>query len=83
MTVLAINIGLVILGIAIPIGMIVFWSGIAKILDSQFENKSNGVILNLNTFHKFMAWAYYHRSKFNIIMISIVTIIEFLALIPF
>jgi hypothetical protein len=78
-----INIGLVILGVAIPIGTVIFWSKVAKILDTQFENKSHGIILNGNTSYKFIEWTYQHRSKFNILMAAIVTIIEFLALIPF
>ncbi|VVC05233.1 Uncharacterised protein [uncultured archaeon] len=78
-----INIGLVILGIAIPIGMVIFWSMVAKILDNQFRNKSHGVILNGDTSYKFIEWIHHHRSKFKILMIFIVTIIEFLALIPF
>ncbi|HYL66833.1 MAG TPA: hypothetical protein VEU72_06730 [Nitrosopumilaceae archaeon] len=77
-----INIGLVILGIVIPIGMAIFWSRVAKILHAQIENKSHDIILNGNTY-KFTEWAYHHRSKFNIFMICIVSIIEFLALIPF
>lgn len=79
----AINIGLVILGIAIPIGMVIFWSRVAKILDTHLENKSHDIILNWNTSYKFIEWTYHHKSKFNIFMISLVSIIEFLALIPF
>jgi hypothetical protein len=81
MTVFAINIGLVILGIVIPFGMVVFWSRVAKTFGTQL-NKPHGVILNGNTY-KFTEWIYHHKSKFNILMISIVTIVEFLALIPF
>ncbi len=80
---LTINIGLVILGMAIPIVMVIFWSKIAKILDTKIENKSHGIVLNGNTSYKFLEWIYHHKSKFNILMASIVTIIEFLALIPF
>ncbi len=78
-----INIGLVILGIAIPIGMVIFWSKVAKILDRQFRNKSHGVILNGDASYKFTEWIYHHKSKFNILMAAIVTIIEFLALMQF
>jgi hypothetical protein len=80
---LTINIGLVIFGIAIPIGMMIFWSKVAKILQTKFENKSHDIILNENTSYKFIEWIYHHKSKFNILMATIVTVIEFLALIPF
>ncbi len=84
MIVFTINIALVILGIAIPIWTVIFWSKVAKILDNRFENKSHrSTILNGNTGHKFVKWLYHHRSKFNILMVAIVTIIEFLALVPF
>ena len=83
MFVLTINIALVMVGIAIPIGMVIFWSKVVKILSSRFENKSHGTILNENTAYNLVKWLYRHRSKFNILVISIVTIIEFLALIPF
>jgi hypothetical protein len=79
----AINIGLVILGIVIPIGMVIFWSKVAKILHTQLKNKSHDTILNGNTSYKFTEWAYHHKSKFNIFIICIISIIEFLALIPF
>jgi len=78
-----INIGLVILGIVIPIGTVIFWSKVAKILNRPFENKSHGIILNGNTSYKFIERIYNQRSKFNILMAAIVTTIEFLALIPF
>jgi hypothetical protein len=82
--VFTINIALVILGIAIPIGTVIFWSKAARILVNRFENKSyGGTILNENTVYNLVKWLYHHRSKFNIIMATIVTIIEFLALIPF
>jgi len=81
--VLTVNIGLAILGMVIPISMIVFWSKVVKILGKRFENKSHGTILNENAIYNLVNWIYHHRSKFNILMISIVTIIEFLALIPF
>ena len=80
---LTINIALVMIGIAIPIGMVIFWSKVTKILSIRFENKSHGTILNENTVHNLVKWLYRHRSKFNILVISIITIIEFLALIPF
>ena len=80
---LTINIGLVMIGIAIPIGMVIFWSKVVKILGNRFENKSHGIILNENAVYNLVKWLYRHRSKFNLFVISIVTIIEFLALIPF
>ncbi|HET6457390.1 MAG TPA: hypothetical protein VFG24_00725 [Nitrosopumilaceae archaeon] len=83
MTVLTVNIGLVILGIAIPIGMVIFWSKVVKILGGRLENKSHSTILNENAVYNLSKCLYRHRSKFNILMISIITIIEFLALIPF
>lgn len=80
---LSINIGLVILGITIPIGMVLFWSKAAKIIHAKIETKSQDIILNKNTSYKMIEWTYHHRSKFHIFMIFLVTIIEFLALIPF
>ena len=77
------NIALVIVGLAIPVGAVIFWSKSAKILDRRFENKSCGTILDCNTAYNLVKWLYHHRSKFNIIMAAIATIIEFLALIPF
>jgi len=71
----------VILGNIIPIVMTVFWKKVAKILHAQLENKSHDVILNEN--YKFIEWTYHHKSKFNIFMIFLVSVIEFLALIPF
>jgi hypothetical protein len=68
---------------AIPIGTVIFWSKVVKMLGNRFENKSHGTILNENIVYNIVKWLYHHRSKFNILMISIVTIIEFLALIPF
>ena len=82
-SVFSINIALVILGIVIPIGTVFFWSRLAKILDTRFENNSQGSILKVTTGYNFVKWLYYHRSKFNIIMAALVTIIEFLALMPF
>jgi ACR3 family arsenite efflux pump ArsB len=78
-----VNIGLIILGIAIPIGMVIFWSRLAKILETHLESKSHGMILNENLSYKVIEWMYHHKSKFNIFMIFLVSIIEFLALIPF
>ena len=83
MIVLTVNIGLVILGIVIPIGMVFFWSKVVKILGKRFESKSQVTVLNENATYNLVNWLYRHRSKFNILIISIVTIIEFLALIPF
>ena len=79
----SVNIGLVILGITIPIVMMIFWSKVANILDRRFENKSHDMILNENTSYKFIEKIYHHRSKLHIFMIFLVSIIEFLALIPF
>ena len=79
----SINVALVILGIMIPIGTMVFWSRIAKILDTRLENKSHGTILHGSTSYGFFKWIYNHRSKFNVFMAAVVTIIEFLALMPF
>ena len=84
MIVFTINIALVILGVAIPICTVIFWSKAARILGNRFENKSYGcTILNENTFYNLVKWLHLHRSKFNILMATIVTIIEFLALISF
>lgn len=71
------------IGIAVPIGMVIFWSNVVKILGNRFENKSHGIILNENAVYNLVKWLYRHRSKFNILIIFIVTIIEFLTLIPF
>ncbi len=79
-----INIALVLLGITIPLGTAIFWSKAAKILNHRFENKSCGAtILNGNPGYNLVKWLYHRRSKFNILMVAIVTIIEFLALIQF
>jgi hypothetical protein len=84
MIVFTLNIALVIVGMAIPLGTVIFWSKSAKILNRRFENKSCGAtILDCNTVYNLVKWLYSHRSKFNILMAAIVTIIEFLALIPF
>ena len=80
---LTINIGLVILGAAIPIGMVIFWSRVAKRLHAQIGSKSYDVISNEDTSYKFIKWTYHHRSKFHIFTIFLVSIIEFLVLIPF
>ena len=82
--VFTLNIALVIAGMAIPVGAVIFWSKVAKILDRRFENKSCGdTILDCNTTYNLVKWLYHHKSKFNILMAAIVTIVEFLALIPF
>jgi len=82
--VFTLNIALVIVGIAIPFGTVIFWSKAAKILNSRFENKScEDVILDGNAVYNLVKWLYHHRSKFNILMAAIVTIVEFLALVPF
>jgi len=80
---LTINIGLVILGMAIPIGTAIFWSKAAKILGNRFENKSHGTVLNDHSGFNLVRWLYRHKSKFNVLMAALVTIIEFLALMSF
>ena len=71
-----INIVLVLLGLTIPLGIAIFWSKTAKILNRRFENKSCGTILDGNRSYILVKWLYHHRSKFNILMVAIVTIIE-------
>lgn len=79
-----INVALVLLGITIPLGTAIFWSKATKILDRRSENKSCvATILDVNTAYNLVKWLHHHRSKFNILMVAIVTIIEFLALIQF
>jgi len=78
-----VNIGLVILGVTIPIGMMIFWSKVTKILHTNREKKHHGMILNENISYKVIKWTFHHKSKFHIFMIFLVTIIEFFALIPF
>lgn len=80
---LALNIALVIVGSAIPIGTAVFWSRAAKIHSSIFENRSDDSIFIHSITGKLLKWVFHHRSKFNVIIAVIVTIIEFLAFIPF
>ena len=83
MIMMVINIVLVLLGVTIPLATAIFWSRTAKILKNQPVVKSHeSVILNGNNDHKFIKWFYSHRSKFNVFVAVIVTIIEFLALIP-
>ena len=80
---LALNIVLVIVGIAIPIGTTIFWSVIKKTLSAKFDNRSHdGVVFNESIFD-LAQWMYHHRSKFNIIVTMIVTVIEFFALVQF
>lgn len=80
---LALNIVLVIVGIAIPIGTTIFWSVIKKTLSTKFDNRSHdGVVFNESIFN-LAQWMYHHRSKFNIIVTMIVTVIEFFALVQF
>lgn len=79
---LAINIGLVVLGVIIPIIMVIFWSKAGKMLEHEFE-KSGSIILDRSTFYGIVKWLYTHRSKFHVMIGAIVTVIEFLALIPF
>jgi len=80
---LALNIVLVIVGIAIPIGTTIFWSVIKKTLSTKFDNRSHdGVVFNESVFN-LAQWVYHHRSKFNIIVTMIVTVTEFFALVQF
>ncbi|HXU95764.1 MAG TPA: hypothetical protein VFP45_04940 [Candidatus Nitrosotalea sp.] len=80
---LALNIMLVIVGIVIPIGTTIFWSVIKKTLSTKFDNRSHdGVVFNEGIF-AVAQWMYHHRSKFNIIVTMIVTVIEFFALVQF
>lgn len=80
---LALNIMLVIVGIVIPIGTTIFWSVIKKTLSTKFDNRSyDGVVFNESIFD-LAQWMYHHRSKFNIIITMIVTVIEFFALVQF
>ncbi len=83
MFVFAINIALVIAGIAIPIGAAIFWSMAARISGRKFDNNSAGIVSKSDTASKLVKWLYQHRSKFNVIIGSIVTIIEFFAVMPF
>jgi hypothetical protein len=79
-----INIALVLLGIMIPLVTAIFWSKARKTLIIKFENKSCGPsVLDDNTVYNLVKWLYNHKTKFNIIVAAIVTIIEFLALLPF
>jgi len=78
-----INIALVLLGITIPLGTAIFWSKAAKMLNTRFENKYCGAILDGSTVYNLVKSLYQHRSKFYILMATIVTIIEFLALVQF
>lgn len=82
MFVFVLNIALVIAGIAIPIGAAIFWSMAAKISNRKFDNKSARIISRGNTVNKLVKWLYQHRSKFNVIITTIVTIIEFFAVMP-
>ena len=79
----AINIILVMAGIVIPIGVAIFWSRAAKISNNNFDDKSSGIVSRYSTINKLVKWLYYHRSKFNIMVAAIVTIIEFFAVMPF
>src|SRR5690242_20090402 len=80
---LTLNIVLVIVGIAIPIGTTIFWSVIKKTLSTKFDNRSHdGVVFNESIFNLAQCM-YNHRSKFNIIVTMIVTVIEFFALVQF
>ncbi len=79
-----INIAFVVIGIIIPIGMVIFWSRARKILDNHHENISySGTTLKKNYAYNLILWLFHYKSSLNAIMASIVTLIEFLALLPF
>ncbi len=79
-----INIALVLLGITIPLGTAIFWSKATKILNGKSENKSCvATILDGDAAYNLVKWLHHHRSKFNALMVALVTIIEFLALVQF
>jgi hypothetical protein len=81
---ITINIALVLLGITIPLGTAIFWSKVGKMLNRGVKNKSSGgTILDANPVHNLLKWLHHHKSKFNILVGTIVTIIEFLALMQF
>lgn len=82
---LVFNMMLVILGLLIPIGMVIFWSKAKKISYNQLnygvfhDSTKNGNVLLDN----FIGLLYRYKSVFNIVVVTIVAIIEFLALFPF
>lgn len=78
----AINIVLVITGITIPIGIAIFWSRAAKISNNVWDGKPSGIVSRYSM-NKLVEWLYHHRSKFNVLVATIVTIIEFFAVMPF
>ena len=80
---LVLNIVLVIVGITIPIGTTIFWSVIKKTLSRKFDNRSHDRIVFDESVSNLALWMYHHRSKFNIIVTMIVTVIEFFALVQF
>lgn len=79
----AINIVLVIAGIVISIGTAIFWSRAAKISNNVWDGKSSRIVSRYSTINKLVKWLYHHRSKFNVLVATIVTIIEFFAVMPF
>ena len=80
---LALNIVLVIIGIVIPIGTTIFWSVIKKTLSRKFDNRSHDRTVFDEGTSNLAMWMYHHRSKFNIAVTMIVTVIEFFALVQF
>ncbi len=74
-----INIALVIIGTIIPIIAAIFWSIAAKLSSKKIQNETTSIIFTSSL----IRWAYHHRTKFNIMIGAIVTIIEFFALLPF
>ena len=82
MFVFALNIALVIAGIIIPIGTAIFWAMAARRLNHKFDGKSDGIVLHESVIDELIKWLYHNRSKFNAIVVAIVTIIEFFAVMP-
>jgi hypothetical protein len=81
----ALNIGLAIFGVIISLSSAIFWSKVRRSLGTKSDSGSiSRTILNRNVHtYNFVDWLYQHKSKFDILVGGIVTIIEFFALIPF
>ncbi len=79
------NIFLAIVGILITIGATFFWYRISKLLRNQIGTEYfSGITVNKKIHkHYLLMWLYQHKSKLDIAIAGIVTIIEFFALIPF
>jgi len=79
----ALNIILAALGVVISLGAAIFWLKARRMLRNNIRMSSSGTINeNIHTYH-IISWLYSHKSKFEVILIAIVTMIEFFALIPF